>query len=200
MPHSEYEGYENCFYQPVAAVDRGNSPRGFLRYESDCEKYYQGLHLLSLTQQREVAARRRQVAEAERRARRARETREEELRTQATWWRQLDGPSFERELATFLARKGFSVKHTGQSGDDGVDLILEAFSKKIIVQCKAHAANVGPAPVRELYGCLFHTRADEAWLVATSNFSSSAFEFARGKPLRLLTIPEALDMKSLPTT
>ncbi len=151
----------------------------YLRYEGDCEKYYQGLHLLKLEEQKAQL--------------REQQLREEELRRRESWWQQLSGTDFEMELAALLAKRGFEVKHTGGRGDDGVDLIISAVGKTVAIQCKAHAACIGPGPVRELYGSLIHIGADEAWLVTTSDFSLSAREFARNKPLRLLTIREILN-------
>jgi hypothetical protein len=107
-------------------------------------------------------------------------------------WKSLDGWSFERKLSELLKDRGWTVRLTKGSGDEGIDIVLNAKGKTILVQCKAHVAQIPPAPVRELYGTLMHQGATEAWLVATSNFSKGARTFAAHKPIRLLTIGEIL--------
>ncbi|MGA3143389.1 MAG: restriction endonuclease [Verrucomicrobiota bacterium] len=120
----------------------------------------------------------------------------DELRKQQEWWRGIDGRGFELGVAKVLLEKGYNVKHTGSSwGDEGVDLVLVKDSKKIIIQCKAHKSYVSAGPVRELYGTLMHQKADEAWLVVTSGFYIGARTFAYGKPIRLLT---AWNLMNLP--
>lgn len=108
-------------------------------------------------------------------------------------WGQMDGWTFEKELAQLFRRGGATVHRTKGSRDGGVDLVMtDLAGKKIIVQCKAHGKPIGPAPVRELYGTLVHDGAHEAWLVSKAGFSQAAQEFAKGKQLRLITIREIL--------
>lgn len=118
---------------------------------------------------------------------------QELLRQQESWWKSLDGSSFERELASLLKARGYGVSLQGSSGDGGVDIVLRTSdSQKIIVQCKAHTSTIGPGAVRELYGTMSHAGADESWLVVTSGFTRGCWEFAAGKPIRLLTIRDLL--------
>ncbi len=107
-------------------------------------------------------------------------------------WKKLDGWAFEKKLSELLSEQGWHVKVTKGSGDEGVDIVLKASGKTIIVQCKAHASLIHPGPVRELYGTLMHQRANEAWLVTTSGFSVGARTFAEGKSIRLLTMKDIL--------
>lgn len=67
-------------------------------------------------------------------------------------------------------------------------------TRRVIVQAKSYTANVGPAAVRELFRAFMaaRPRPDEAWLITTSSFSKEARIFAKGKPMRLLTIGEVL--------
>lgn len=119
--------------------------------------------------------------------------RQEELRAQEEWWRSLDGHTFERELADLFRKRGYKVRLTTPSGDQGVDMFLKVQGKDIVVQCKAHANYVSPSVVRDLFGTMMHFEADEAWLVATSGFYSGAKDFAQGKPIKLLTISAILE-------
>ena len=114
-------------------------------------------------------------------------------RRELKWWRSLPGYGFERELQTLLRAAGYAVRRTGRSGDGGVDLMLQRDGRRVIVQCKAHRARVGPGAVRDLYGTFLHeSGTDEAWLVATHGFSKAAREFAAGKSIRLLTVEQLL--------
>lgn len=116
----------------------------------------------------------------------------ETLRTTERWWRSLDGRRFEKEFALLCERQGYSVDRRGGPGDGGVDLVLRLRRRTIVVQCKAHQKYIPPGTVRDLYGTLVHNEADEAWLVSTHGFHKGSYEFARGKPIRLLTIREIL--------
>jgi len=103
-------------------------------------------------------------------------------------WRKLSGQQFERQFAELLCRRKYNVTHTGGPGDQGADIILETKKGRIVVQCKAYAGKVGPQPVRDLCGSMLHHRATEGWLVAFEGFSDSAYEFAYGKPIKLLLL------------
>ncbi len=119
--------------------------------------------------------------------------REEQLRAKETWWKELDGRDFEKELAHLFEARGFDVRWTGRAGDEGVDIFLRRDGKLIIVQCKAQKNYVSPGAVRDLYGALLHHHADEAWLIVTSGFHNGSKSFAAGKPICLLTIRNVLE-------
>ena len=126
----------------------------------------------------------------ERRLREAEEQRQSQRRVD--WWKGLNGKQFETELADLFSQRGCEVKLTPHSGDGGVDIRVTYGKKGVIVQCKAQARRVSSAVVRDLYGTMMHEKADEAWLVTTTGFSASACDFARGKPIRLITIDEII--------
>ncbi len=94
---------------------------------------------------------------------------------------------FEREFST----NGGEVKVTQASRDGGVDAI--AFDPdpirggKIVIQAKRYTNVVGVSAVRDLYGTLINEGASRGILVTTSEFGPDAFEFAKSKPLTLLT-------------
>lgn len=99
----------------------------------------------------------------------------------------LDPIDFEYYVGWLYARDGYTVSETVASGDEGVDLILtNRLGRKIIVQCKRYAGNVGQPVVRDLYGAMFHTGAKEAHLVTTGTISRQAEEWAAGKPIKLV--------------
>jgi len=154
-----------------------NHPRfpNYLRYQEACRAHSERLAEVSrVERQKEMA-------------------RQQQLRQTVAWWKSLDGKSFERELVGLFKNRGFEVDWTGRYGwDGGVDILLKANGKNIIVQRKAHKDYIGPGPVRDLYGTLMHKKADEAWLITTSGFYGGAASFAYGKPIRLLTIENVL--------
>lgn len=132
------------------------------------------------------------VADIERWDRDARAEAERRSWLKEETWRRLSGWEFETRLANHFGTFGWTAHATRGSGDEGVDIVLVSSRRRVIVQCKAHAKTVAPAPVRELLGALHHHKADEAWLVCLTGFSPGAQAFAQGKPIRLLTVREIL--------
>jgi restriction system protein len=94
---------------------------------------------------------------------------------------------FEKEFSY----NGGEVKVTQASRDGGVDAI--AFDPdpirggKIVIQAKRYAYTVGVSAVRDLYGTVMNEGASKGILVTTSDYGPDAYEFARGKPLTLLS-------------
>ena len=99
---------------------------------------------------------------------------------------------------TEFAQGGAEVKVTQASRDGGVDAI--AFDPdpirggKIVIQAKRYTNTVGVSAVRDLYGTVEHEGAMKGILVTTSDFGPDAHEFARGKPLTLLSGGHLLHM------
>lgn len=94
---------------------------------------------------------------------------------------------FEREFA----QNGGEVKVTQASRDGGVDAV--AFDPdpirggKIVIQAKRYTNTVGVSAVRDLYGTVLNEGATKGILVTTSDYGPDSYEFAKGKPLTLLT-------------
>jgi restriction system protein len=99
---------------------------------------------------------------------------------------------FEREFS----KDGGEVKITQASRDGGVDAI--AFDPdpirggKIVIQAKRYTNTVGVSAVRDLYGTVHNEGATKGILVTTSDYGPDAYEFAKGKPLTLLSGSELL--------
>lgn len=110
------------------------------------------------------------------------------------FWRSLGGLEFEKAFAALCEKMGYNVTLTPPSGDEGVDVILRKDGKKIIVQCKAHSNPVGPAIARELYGSLFHHKADEAWLIALAGVTYGVKDFIKEKPIRVFELNDVIQM------
>lgn len=94
---------------------------------------------------------------------------------------------FEKEFA----KSGGEVKITQASRDGGVDAV--AFDPdpirggKIVIQAKRYTNTVGVSAVRDLYGTVLNEGATKGILVTTSDYGPDAYEFAKGKPLTLLS-------------
>ncbi len=95
-------------------------------------------------------------------------------------WLYLTGDEFEWFLARLFRRQGYTVQLTGQSGDQGVDLILIApRGRKIAVQAKGYiVSSVGNKAVQEAYTGRAYYDCDECWVVTTSVFTKKAREVA----------------------
>jgi len=98
----------------------------------------------------------------------------------------LTGKQFEELIGSLFARDGYTVRHCGGSGDDGIDLVLQMGQTKDVVQCKRWKSDIGSPVVRDFYGALMHAGARHGFIITTASFSPSARNFAVGKPITLL--------------
>ncbi|MFH1891559.1 MAG: restriction endonuclease, partial [Candidatus Zixiibacteriota bacterium] len=94
---------------------------------------------------------------------------------------------FEKEFMV----NGGEVRVTQASRDGGVDAI--AFDPdpirggKIVIQAKRYTNTVGVSAVRDLYGTVVNEGATKGILVTTADYGPDVYEFARAKPLTLLS-------------
>lgn len=94
---------------------------------------------------------------------------------------------FEKEFSV----NGGEVKITRASRDGGVDAV--AFDPdpirggKIVIQAKRYTNTVGVAAVRDLYGTVVNEGAIKGILVSTADYGPDAYDFAKDKPLTLLS-------------
>ena len=99
---------------------------------------------------------------------------------------------FEKEFA----RNGGEVRITQASRDGGVDAV--AFDPdpirggKIVIQAKRYVNTVGVSAVRDLYGTLQHEGAMKGILVTTATYGPDAYDFAKDKPITLISGGELL--------
>lgn len=104
----------------------------------------------------------------------------------------MDWQDFEHLVREAMEKEfGGTVKVTQASRDRGVDAI--AFDAdpvkggKYIIQAKRYTNTVDVSAVRDLFGAVMAEGANRGILVTTSHFGPDAYEFARDKPLSLLT-------------
>lgn len=99
---------------------------------------------------------------------------------------------FEKEFAS----TGGEVKVTQASRDGGIDAVVfdpdPLRGGKIVVQAKRYTNTVSVSAVRDLYGTLINEGANKGILVTTADYGPDAHEFARGKPITLLSGSELL--------
>lgn len=99
---------------------------------------------------------------------------------------------FEKEFSS----EGGEVKITQASRDGGVDAVVfdpDAIrGGKIIIQAKRYTNTVGVSAVRDLYGTILNEGANKGILVTTANYGPDAYEFAKDKPITLLSGNELL--------
>lgn len=88
-------------------------------------------------------------------------------------------------------QNGGQVRITQASRDGGVDAIVfdpdPIRGGRIVIQAKRYTNVVGVSAVRDLYGTVINEGAIKGILITTSEYGLDAYEFAKGKPLALLT-------------
>jgi restriction system protein len=99
-------------------------------------------------------------------------------------WRQ-----FEELVGEVFRRQGYLVLENPSDGaDGGVDLRLRKNGQITFVQCKHwKSKSVGVKIVRELYGVMTAAKANHGILATFGNFTQEAKNFAKGKPIHLIT-------------
>jgi restriction system protein len=99
---------------------------------------------------------------------------------------------FEKEFST----EGGEVKITQASRDGGVDAVVfdpdPIRGGRIIIQAKRYTNTVGVSAVRDLFGTIHNEGANKGILVTTADYGPDAYEFAKGKPITLLSGNELL--------
>lgn len=101
----------------------------------------------------------------------------------------LSGTDFERFLGGLFRSAGYAVEIKGQSGDFGVDLILERDDKRIAIQAKRYTKNVNLRAVQEVVAGMQYYGCTNAWVVTNSHFTRSAQQLARSTNVNLVDRP-----------
>jgi restriction system protein len=99
--------------------------------------------------------------------------------------------AFETVIRDLFQAMGFDTYQTRPSRDGGVDCVAHytksVIGGKYIIQAKRYVHRVPVEAVRDLAGALDHERASKGILVTTSDFTPAGYEFARGKPIELIS-------------
>jgi hypothetical protein len=120
-------------------------------------------------------------------------------RRETEYWFSLGGHEFEEEISNLFKRSGhFSVIKTKGSGDGGIDLILTANDgTKIVVQCKAHKAPIGPSIARDLYGAMHHEQVNRGIIVSLGGVTQGVRDFIEGKNISIIDVDGVIKMHKM---
>lgn len=103
---------------------------------------------------------------------------------------------FEALIANLFQRMGLETRQTRPSRDGGVDCVAydprPIMGGKVVIQAKRYKNTVGVGAVRDLYGTFMAEGASKGILVTTSGYGQASFDFAKGRPLELLSGPNLL--------
>jgi restriction system protein len=98
---------------------------------------------------------------------------------------------FENLITNLFQRMGLETKLTKASRDGGVDCVAfdprPVLGGKVVVQAKRYKNTVGVSAVRDLFGTIHNEGASKGILVTTSGYGTSAYDFANGKPMELIS-------------
>ncbi|MBO7332226.1 MAG: restriction endonuclease [Alphaproteobacteria bacterium] len=96
------------------------------------------------------------------------------------------GEDFEDFIMDILKKKGFKVKKTPKTGDQGVDLIVRAGTDKIAIQCKFYSQPVGNKAVQEVAAGRVFYQCNKAVVVSNQTYTVSARQLAHSLGVELL--------------
>lgn len=99
---------------------------------------------------------------------------------------EMTGAEFEGFVAAQLRTRGWSVTHTGGTGDYGVDLIARRDGTRMAVQCKRLAKAVGVAAVQQVVAGARHHGCDQTVVVTNRSFTRAARQLAITHRCRLV--------------
>lgn len=90
----------------------------------------------------------------------------------------LEGATFEQYLRAVFKYSGYTVRHTGGTGDFGADLILYKEGKKTVVQAKQSKAKVGVKAVQQVMGAMNYYNCKSALVVTNNSYTAAAKKLA----------------------
>jgi len=112
--------------------------------------------------------------------------RDQKQRTPTAEFDTLNGIEFETWLANVLRGNGYEVTGTPITGDQGADLIARRDGKTVVIQAKRYQGSVGNAAIQEVVAALRFYRGDEAWVITSGTFTSSAKALAQANDVKLI--------------
>jgi len=106
----------------------------------------------------------------------------------------MTGKEFENAMNKIFSRQGYKAITTVYSNDQGADLILEKFGKKIVVQAKRYQGHVPNKAIQEVVAAKQHYKCDEAWLVTNSILTRQAKALAKSNNVKTIEREELKKM------
>lgn len=98
----------------------------------------------------------------------------------------MSGRQFEEFIADFFKKKGYRTSLTPESGDYGIDVIVESAFFKIGIQTKCYNDKVSNSAVQEAVTGIRHYNLDKAMVITNSYFQPSAITLAKDNNVILL--------------
>jgi restriction system protein len=93
---------------------------------------------------------------------------------------------FEHYCAAVLREIKWDARVTRASGDQGVDIVAQKRSRRIVIQCKKYSKPVGNRAVQEIVAAIAHEGAELGVVVTTSEYTRSAERLAASNEVLLL--------------
>ncbi len=106
--------------------------------------------------------------------------------TSARYDEDMTPEAFEHYCAAVLREMKWRARVTQASGDQGVDIVAEKRSTRIVVQCKKYGKPVGNRAVQEIVAGIAHEGAQRGVVVTTSGYTRAAQELAESNDILLL--------------
>jgi restriction system protein len=105
---------------------------------------------------------------------------------------------YEHLCADLLRKAGWDAEVTGQSGDQGVDVLARHGDIAVALQCKLYFGNpVGNKAVQEAHAAAGYSDADYAVVVSNRDFTNAAEQLARKLGVLLLHHSELPDLAAM---
>lgn len=98
----------------------------------------------------------------------------------------MDGHRFEEFLQEMFVAIGFDVQLGKRTADQGADLFVEKFGRKIVIQAKNYSDSVGNAAVQQVLAAKAFYGCDDAMVVTNSYFTASAKALAESAEVKLV--------------
>lgn len=98
----------------------------------------------------------------------------------------MDGYQFEDFLVKIFQTIGYDVQETKRTQDQGADLFVTRFGKRMVIQAKNYSGSVGNSAVQQVISAKTFYSCDEAMVVTNSYFTRSAKELAESAKVRLI--------------
>ncbi len=105
---------------------------------------------------------------------------------------------YEHLCADLLRKAGWDAEVTGQSGDQGVDILARKGDMLVALQCKLYFGNpVGNKAVQEVHAAAGYSDADYAVVVSNRDFTNAAEQLAHKLRVLLLHHTELRELEEM---
>lgn len=93
----------------------------------------------------------------------------------------MQGEEFEQKLAVLFEQMGYTVRHTGKTGDYGVDLIIEKYGVRTAVQAKRYGfrEKVPESAIQQVFTGAKYYNCQEALAVTNRYYTFAAYHLAK---------------------